>query len=102
MVLNNKITHNEVPTAVAEILHRIVAIEEAVKQGAFNDEDGFLNVTQAAEYLDLSKQTIYTLACRRKIPYHKRGKRLYFEKETLAEWVRNGRLDALKEGGLLR
>lgn len=97
-----KITHNEVPTAVAEILHRIASIEEAFKQGSFNSEDGFLNVDQAAEFLDLSKQTIYTLACRRKIPYHKRGKRLYFEKETLTEWVRNGRLDALKGGGLLR
>lgn len=54
-------------------------------------QDIFLDVTQLSKLLDLSVQTIYGLVHRNKIPYHKPGKKLYFLKSEIIEWVTNGR-----------
>jgi excisionase family DNA binding protein len=50
-----------------------------------------MNITQAAKLLDLSKSSIYALTHLSKIPFYKRGKRLYFSEEELIAWVKAGR-----------
>jgi len=47
----------------------------------------FMNVTQVAEYLSLAKQTIYHLVHKMEIPNYKQGKRLYFKKLDIDEWL---------------
>jgi len=51
----------------------------------------FMNVTQVAEYLSLAKQTIYALVHKMKIPNYKQGKRLYFKKADIDEWLSKNR-----------
>lgn len=50
------------------------------------DVDGAMN------YLKLSKPTIYKLTMERQIPHYKLGKRLYFRKEGLDEWINKGKV----------
>lgn len=50
-----------------------------------------LNVTQAAEYLNLAKQTLYGFTSKGVIPYLKRGKKLYFKKSELNKWISEGK-----------
>ncbi|MFC5409118.1 helix-turn-helix domain-containing protein [Larkinella bovis] len=50
-----------------------------------------LTVEQAARLLKLTPPTIYGLVYERKIPYSKRGKRLYFSQQELLDWVKSGR-----------
>ncbi|MCF8374538.1 MAG: helix-turn-helix domain-containing protein [Bacteroidales bacterium] len=50
-----------------------------------------LNVDQAAEFLHLAKQTLYTLTCKRRIPFYKNGKKILFKKIELQEWMDSGR-----------
>lgn len=51
----------------------------------------FIDIIQLSELLMLAKQTIYGMVHEDKIPYHKRGKKLYFIKDDIIEWVKSGR-----------
>ena len=54
-------------------------------------EESPLNVQQAAELLDVTTATVYDLVHKRRIPSHRPGKRLYFLRSELMDWIRNGR-----------
>ena len=46
-----------------------------------------LNLNQATEYLSLSKSTLYKFTSKREIPHFKKGKKIYFRKIELDEWL---------------
>lgn len=45
------------------------------------------NLNQAAEYVSLSKSAIYKKTSERNIPHFKKGKKLYFIRSELDEWL---------------
>ena len=53
-------------------------------------EDDFITVETAADYLRMSRSSIYQLTSRIEIPCMKKGKRLYFKKEELRQWLEEG------------
>src|SRR5687768_363843 len=59
-----------------------------------NDAGGLLTVDQAASLLHLSVATIYGLIHRREISSLKRGRRVYFKKEDLLQYLEDGRRNA--------
>jgi len=61
------------------------------------DQNELFNVTQAAKFLDMAVPTLYSKVCRREIPVNKKGKRLYFYKSELQEWIKEGRKRTLHE-----
>jgi excisionase family DNA binding protein len=56
----------------------------------------FLNIEQAAEYLGVSKQTLYRLAGERKIVSYKPTRFLYFKLEDLKEYILSSRREVLE------
>ena len=52
-----------------------------------NDIGDMVNLDRAAAILDISKYTLYGLTSRGEIPFFKRGKRLYFSKKALEQWI---------------
>jgi len=64
---------------------------------AFPEEDQLLTIQQAAELLSLSVPTIYGLTSRSEIPGMKKGKRLYFSKKELIDWIKTGRKKTVAE-----
>lgn len=46
-----------------------------------------LNLSQAAEYVSLSKSAIYKKTSERNIPHFKQGKKLYFKRSELDGWL---------------
>lgn len=54
-------------------------------------EDEIGGIELAIEVTRLAKPTIYSLVSTRKIPHSKRGKKLYFSRRELKEWVKEGR-----------
>lgn len=56
-----------------------------------------LNIEQAADFLHLSKATIYSKCSRNELPYMKRSKRLYFLREQLLDFVKAGRCETAQE-----
>jgi len=47
-----------------------------------------LNVGEAAEYLGVTKGTLYVWACRRKVPFVKIGRLTKFDLRDLDKWIR--------------
>ena len=54
-------------------------------------EDEIGGIELAIELTGLAKPTIYGLVSERKIPHSKRGKKLYFSRFELLEWLTNGK-----------
>jgi excisionase family DNA binding protein len=54
-------------------------------------EDVFMNIDETAKLIDLSRPTVYGLVHKNKIPYHKKGKRLYFLKSEILAWLKSGK-----------
>jgi excisionase family DNA binding protein len=52
-------------------------------------ESELLTIEQAADFLHLSKATIYSKCSRNELPYMKRG-RLYFLRDQLIEYIKAG------------
>jgi len=64
---------------------------KAISGNAEPEQDQLLTIQQAAELLNLSVPTIYGLVSRSVIPVSKKGKRLYFSKQELLNWIKEGR-----------
>jgi excisionase family DNA binding protein len=88
------------------IIQRLNAIERLlyeIKTGkqveimpvAYSNE--LMNVQQVAEYLSLSVQTIYGLVHKMEIPNAKRGKRLYFKRAEIDDWISQSRRKTIAE-----
>lgn len=82
------------------IIQRLDAIERLlieIKTGSSIENvptwngNELMNVQQVAEYLTLSVQTIYGLVHKMEIPNFKRGKRLYFKRTEIDDWIGQSR-----------
>lgn len=56
-----------------------------------------MDVTRAAEYLNISKQTLYSKTSLRLIKHIKKGKRLHFLREDLDAWLADGKQQTVSE-----
>jgi excisionase family DNA binding protein len=56
-----------------------------------NQKAEVLSADQAAEFLHIAKQTLYSLTSRRKIPFYKNGKKILFRRGDLEEWLNSGK-----------
>ncbi|MCL5030079.1 MAG: helix-turn-helix domain-containing protein [Bacteroidetes bacterium] len=73
--------------AEKEILARLTALEEKLTQNSNSP----LNFKEACEYLGFAPSYLYKLTCKNIIPHYKpSGKRLYFFKKELDEWIAKG------------
>jgi excisionase family DNA binding protein len=56
-----------------------------------------LNIEEAATLLNLAKPTIYGLVSTANIPNMKKGKKLYFSRKELEDWIKSGRRKTFQE-----
>lgn len=54
-------------------------------------DDEIAGIELAIEITGLAKATIYSLVSERKLPHSKKGKKLYFSRRELLEWLANGK-----------
>jgi len=73
-------------------------IHEAIKSVAQSPQDEFINVQQASDYMKIPVTTIYEYTSLKKIPFHKKGKKLFFVKQELSDWLKN--INQKEGGGL--
>ena len=67
------------------------------EQGYQQEGEQLLTIQQAGEMLNLTVPTLYGYVQRAEIPVCKRGKRLYFSKQELLQWIKAGRKKTLAE-----
>jgi len=56
-----------------------------------------LNFEETLNYLSCSKSYLYKLTSGNKIPHSKRGKKLYFEKKALDQWLLTNKVKTVSE-----
>ena len=61
------------------------------------DSEDILTTEQAAQFLNLSPHTVYSKVCRRELPSMKRGKKLYFSKVELLNYLKEGKKKSVEE-----
>lgn len=90
----NNLTFEQVPEAIGKVLSELSELRGLItkqQQPQQQEQDQLLTIQQAATLLTLSVPTIYGLVNRSAIPYSKPGKRLYFSKQELTDWIKSGR-----------
>jgi predicted DNA-binding transcriptional regulator AlpA len=60
-------------------------------------EDSLLNLQDASAFVGLKPSWIYQLTSLRRIPYFKRGRKLFFSKFELAQWLLENRVKTVSE-----
>lgn len=50
-----------------------------------------LTIEEAAQFLNLAKQTLYGMTSRNEIPFVKRTRKLYFNRTDLESWLQEGK-----------
>lgn len=60
-------------------------------------ENDLLTVPELAEVLTLSIPTIYAMTSTNRIPFFKRGKKVYFSRIEIDAWVKSGRRKTVDE-----
>jgi len=87
-----KLTFEQLPQAVSEILVKLENIERMLDEKHVNqqskNQDQMLNVQETASFLGLAVATIYSKVSKRELPFMKRSKRLYFSLDELTEYIK--------------
>lgn len=90
---------DRLPEVIRELFEKVERIEQLLTEiqppeAAAND---LLTVQEAADYLKVSVQSLYSKVSRMEIPVSKPGKRLYFSKADLKKWVIQARRKTTQE-----
>jgi excisionase family DNA binding protein len=83
------------------ILERLDRIEKAINSinipTPIQVNKAPMGVKELSEYLKLSNSAIYKLTSSSQIPHYKGGKRLYFKKEDIDEWIFSNRIKTIND-----
>jgi excisionase family DNA binding protein len=78
------------PDELLEVVARRAADILAERQGNEVAGDGFLDVVGASEFLSCPKSRLYSLVSAGRIPHHRDGSRLLFDRAELRTYVHSG------------
>lgn len=79
------------------LIQKLERIETLIEQQGILRKD-VLNFTEACQYLGLSQSHMYKLTSSKSIPHFcPQGKRLYFKRTELDEWLLRNRTDTQDE-----
>lgn len=92
-------TFDQIPKMMNKIHDKLEYLEKLILRISLSEEnkEELLNVEEASKLLNLSVATIYSKVCKREIPFNKKGKRIYFYKHELMEWIKSGRIKTYAE-----
>ena len=90
--MQNLITFNDIPQLMVDVLAKLKELDEKMDRLAPSvkaDEPQWFNVSALIDYLPNhpAEQTIYGWTSAKKIPFHKRGKSILFNKAESDEWL---------------
>ena len=92
--MEENLTFEQLPKAVTKLTKEVcelkqLLLKKSVEQPSDFSEQ-FLTIQEAAEFLSLSVPTMYSKVSKRELPVMKRGKRLYFSRTELMQYLKAG------------
>lgn len=94
------LTFDQLPEAIVALYDKLLSIEKMIdnlKMGNNIPHQDLLNIQQASELVTLAIPTLYSKVSLKEIPFSKKGKRLYFSRSELLEWVNSGRKETIAD-----
>jgi excisionase family DNA binding protein len=76
------------------------SVRNVLEEKSISDQsqgDQFLTLKQTSLFLNLAPQTIYGFTSNQTIPFIKKGKKLYFKRSDLDNWLQEGRKKTKEE-----
>ena len=92
----NNITFEQLPKAVSMLIEKVGLLTDKVEKvlGMTPQQHGecrtLLTLNEVAALLGKSASTIYAMTSDKRIPYHKRGNKLYFFQNEIIAWIEQG------------
>ena len=92
----NNITFEQLPQAVSMLIEKVGLLTDKVEKvlGMTPQQHGecrtLLTLNEVAALLGKSASTIYAMTSDKRIPYHKRGNKLYFFQNEIIAWIEQG------------
>ena len=71
------------------VISRLDEKKEADSSSPTSDDDQMMTMDEACQFIGKKRSTMYSLTSERRIPYRKRGNKLYFFKKELMEWIQS-------------
>src|ERR1035437_9283884 len=99
-----EITFEQLPQAFGLMAAKLDRIEQLLQKQAApakEQQEQILNVDKACRLLNLAKPTVYGLVSQRKLPHMKQGKKLYFNRQELLEWIQKGHKEVKEDTATL-
>ncbi|HEY9220924.1 MAG TPA: helix-turn-helix domain-containing protein [Lutibacter sp.] len=93
-----KLNFDSLPQVVQELnekIDHITKLLESPKQ--VENTNQLLTVQDAANFLNLSVSTIYNKVNKRELPAMKKGRRLYFSRTELLNYIKSGKILSIVE-----
>lgn len=90
-----EITFDSIPKALSSLMSEVSDIKRMLIEQPINDRDDpdkIFTVPQAAEFLNLTVPTVYSLISRGELAALKRNGRCYFSKADLVGYLKAGRV----------
>jgi len=66
-------------------------LQQPVAEKLKHPLDDYMDALETAKFLRLSLATVYTMTCKRQIPFCKQGKKLYFRRDEILKWMETNR-----------
>ncbi len=75
------------------------AVKTALNQKIIDNDivDTILDADQAAAFIGIAKPTLYGKCSEKLIPHFKKGRKLYFDKMELIEWLKSGKRKTIED-----
>lgn len=89
----------DIPHVLGELVRKIERIELLLTQSSTqaNDNEELLTIGQVSELVHLQVPTLYAYVHKKEIPHCKKGKRLYFSRPEIIEWIKQGKNNSISE-----
>ena len=95
--MQNDLSFDQLPKAVGELLgkvdyliSRIENLKDADSASDREQKNQMMTMDEACKFIGKKRSTMYSLTSERRIPFRKRGNKLYFFKKELVEWIQSG------------
>jgi excisionase family DNA binding protein len=87
-------TQNELENLIQNSVRQALSEQN---EKPIENKDAILSIDEAGNFLRLAKQTLYGFTSKNEIPFFKKGKKLYFRKAELEQWLLDGKQKTLQE-----
>ncbi|MBD3627663.1 helix-turn-helix domain-containing protein [Cyclobacterium sp.] len=89
--MEHQFNFESLPKAISLLYDEVKQIKSLILEtGSTDSGDHLMTIEETSDFLHVKKQTLYAYVSKGIIPHSKRAGRLYFSKNDLIQWIKEG------------